>query len=338
MRKYSSLIKENTAPKNVGHIGVYNSSGVKIGKIKTGSLTLPDVGKRLYSFGAVSDIHLQAETAQADFEKALTYFNEVEKVDFICVCGDLSNSGLVSEHRPYINLVNTYSPNTPVYECTGNHDVASVTGGNIGSMTGNPLYYTFTKENDLFIMFGMSGWSGYDTGEIFTEEQLQWLHEILEANRNKRCFVFQHCLRWDGSGKPYAGSPTGNLLNSDKGNVFKSMMEHYKNVVWFHGHSHMDFDSQEDCYYANYDRMFGCHSVHIPSLAHPRDYKENAYVNVYSESEGYVVDVYENHIVLRGRDFVTDKFLPIATYCIDTRPQEIEANTFSDNFCVAQSA
>lgn len=327
MRRYSSLIEQNTAPKNVKHIGVYNSSGVKIGEVKVGKLALPDVGEKLYSFGAVSDIHLQAETAQADFQKALTFFNEVENVDFICICGDLSNSGIVAEHTPYTTIVNTYSPNTPVYECTGNHDVVSAEGGTIGSLTGNPLYYTFEQGNDLFIMFGMYT----QTGDIFTTEQLQWLYEILEANRNKRCFVFQHCLRWDGSGKPYQGSPTGNLLNCDKGKVFASLMEHYKNVIWFHGHSHMDFDSQEDCSYANYDRMYGCHSIHIPSLALPRDYQDSAYVNVYAESEGYVVDVYENHIVLRGRDFVSEKFLPIATYCIDTTPQTIEANTFTDS-------
>lgn len=330
MRKYAGLIPQNTAPNGVKHIGVYDAHGVLVGKIKVASLGLPDIGNKLYSFGAVADIHLQADTAQSDFQKALTFFNEVENVDFICVCGDLSNSGLTSEHQPYKTIVNTYSPNTPVYECTGNHDVASVADGTIGAITGNPLYYTFTKGNDLFVMFGMHGWSSY-TGEIFTTEQLQWLHNTLEANRNKRCFVFQHCFRSDGSGKPYPGSPTGDLLNSEKGNVFKSLMEHYKNVVWFHGHSHMDFDSQEDCQYANYDRMFGCHSVHIPSLAHPRDYKENAYVNVYSESEGYVVDVYENHIVLRGRDFASDKFLPIATYCIGTEVQNIPAGTYTDS-------
>lgn len=327
MRKYESFIEQNTAPENVEYIGVYNSAGVKIGKIKTGGLTLPDMGERLYSFGAVADIHLQAETAQDDFKKALTFFNETENVDFICVCGDLSNSGIVSEHTPYINLLNTYSPNTPVYECTGNHDVASVAGGTIGTLTGNPLYYTFEWCEDLFIMFGMYA----QTGEVFTAAQLQWLYEILEANRNKRCFIFQHCLRWDGSGKPYPGTPTGNLLNCDKGEVFISLMEHYKNAVWFHGHSHMDFDSQEDCSYANYDRMHSCHSVHIPSLALPRDYKDSTYVNVFADSEGYVVDVYQNHVILRGRDFTMDKFLPIATYCIDTTPQTIEAGTFTDS-------
>lgn len=330
MRKYASLIEQNTAPKGVKNIGVYGADGLKIGRIKVAGLGFPDTGSKLYSFGAVADIHLQAETAQADFQKALTFFNETERVDFICVCGDLSNSGLVVEHAPYRDIINAHSLNTPVYECTGNHDVASTAGGTIGTITGNPLYYTFTQGNDLFVMFGMYGWAG-QTGEIFTAEQLQWLYEILEANRNKRVFVFQHCLRWDGSGKPYPGSPTGNLLDSDKGNVFKSLMEHYKNVVWFHGHSHMDFDSQEDCTYANYDRMYGCHSVHIPSLALPRDYQDSVYVNVYADSEGYVVDVYENHIVLRGRDFVTDKFLPIATYCIDTTPEEIPAGTFTDS-------
>ena len=330
MRKYSSLIEQNTAPEGVEYIGVYNSAGVRVGKINVASLKFPEIGNKLYSFGAVADIHLQADTAQADFQKALTFFNETENVDFICVCGDLSNSGVIAEHTPYRNIVNTYSPDTPVYECTGNHDVASVAGGTIGSITGNALYYTFAKGNDLFIMFGMQGWSSY-TGEIFTETALQWLYDILESNRNKRCFVFQHCFRNDGSGKSYPGSPTVDLLNSDRGKVFQSLTEHYKNVVWFHGHSHMDFDSQEDCYYANYDRMHGCHSIHIPSLAHPKDYQGNAYVNMYSQSEGYVVDVYENHIVLRGRDFVADTFTPIATYCIDTTLQNINAKTYTDS-------
>ena len=330
MRKYASLIEQNTAPNGVEYIGVYDTYGFKVGRIKVAGLGFPETGKKLYSFGAVADIHLQAETAQDDFQKALVFFNEAEKVDFICVCGDLSNSGLVAEHRPYRNIINAYSPNTPVYECTGNHDVVDVAGGTIGTITGNPLYYTFTQGNDLFVMFGMYGWAG-QSGEIFTAEQLQWLYETLEANRNKRVFVFQHCFRSDGSGKPYSNSPTGDLLNSEKGNVFKSLMEHYTNVLWFHGHSHMDFDSQENCYYANYDRMFGCHSIHIPSLALPRDYQDNKYVNVFADSEGYVVDVYESGIHLRGRDFVMDKFLPIASYWIDTTLQTVAAGTYTDS-------
>lgn len=329
MRKYAKLIAQNTAPQGVNYIKVYNASGICVGRIHTGGLTLPDVGNKLYSFGAISDVHLLAQTADDDLRKALTHF-KAEGVDFVCVCGDLSNNGIASEHASYSKAIADCAPDIPVYECTGNHDVYTTAGGILETYTGNPLYYTFEHGDDLFVMFGVYGWADV-TGEIFTAAQLQWLYEVLEANRNRRVFVWQHCLRWDGSGKPYPGSPTGNLLNSDKGKVFQSLMEHYKNVVWFHGHSHMDFDSQEDCEYANYDRMHGCHSIHIPSLGLPRDYANSEYVAMYERSEGYVVDAYDNYIVLRGRDFVEGKYLPIATYCIDTTPEEIEAGTYSDS-------
>jgi hypothetical protein len=124
---------------------------------------------------------------------------------------------------------------------------------------------------------------------------------------------------------------TGDLLNCTSGKVFVSLMEHYKNVIWFHGHSHMKYDCQEDCSYANYDNFFGCKSIHIPSLAVPRDYINGEYAYMYAKSEGSVVDLYQNHIVLRGRDFVVEKFLPIATYCLDTTIINIPANTFIDS-------
>ena len=179
----------------------------------------------------------------------------------------------------------------------------------------------------------MSGWVS-KTGDTFTTESLQWLYETLEANRNKRVFVFEHCPRFDGSGKVEGwANPTGDLLVGNSGTAFKLLMEHYKNVVWIHGHSHMEFQYQEYCSYLNYDRKFGCHSIHVPSLAEGRELGESGtgYIFTPEESSGYVVDVYQNHIVLRGRDFVAGKFVPIATYCIDTTLQTIAPNTFVDS-------
>ena len=314
-----------------GVIGLYKSNNL-IGKINANNLKIPALGNKLYSFGALSDIHIQRTTGTTDFQRALTYFNEVEKVSFICIAGDLGVNGTEGEFVQYVELINTFSPDTPVYECTGNHDVETTRATVDGLMTytGHPLYYSFTKENDVFIFFGMSGWSG-KTGTIFEQSALQWLYEILEANRNKRCFVFEHCPRFDGSGLPYpdAPAPTGDLLSYPEGMVFQSLMEHYTNVIWFHGHTHTKFACQVDCVYANYDRMFGCHSVHIPSLQATKYYNGDWVVED-GNSEGYIFDVYENHIVLRGRDFVADKFIPIASYCIDTTPQTITAKSFID--------
>ena len=75
--------------------------------------------------------------------------------------------------------------------------------------------------------------------------------------------------------------------------------------------------------------------MHIPSLSAPRDEIDGTLSSIYAESEGYIVDVYDNYIILNGRDFIDNKKdgheIPIATYKIDTTLVDIKANTFVDN-------
>ena len=115
--------------------------------------------------------------------------------------------------------------------------------------------------------------------------------------------------------------------------LFESLLRHYKNVVFFHGHSHLKFHMQKYSDTANIDRNFGCWSVHVPSLAVPRDtisVVDPSITSIYAESEGYLVDVHEGGIHLRGRDFAKGEFLPIASYWLDTTLQTIPAGTYND--------
>ena len=57
MAKYDKFIPENKAPQNDDLIYVY-SNDIKIGKIKVGNMKMPSIGEKIYSFGALSDIHL----------------------------------------------------------------------------------------------------------------------------------------------------------------------------------------------------------------------------------------------------------------------------------------
>jgi Icc-related predicted phosphoesterase len=359
MHKYPYFIPENSAPYGARRIIVENEAGEEIVRLPLGKLALPALGNKKYSFGTLSDVHVTNSTfAMNQFKKALSFFGNTENVDFVCISGDLTSSGKIDQFESYRDAVAASAVSIPVYVCTGNHDVQEPTVApflakeSTQPYTGSDLYYSFTQGNDLFIMFGMSGWIS-KTGDIFTTDALQWLYETLEANRNKRCFIFEHCpsmvyansvvVKEDGSGKPYNQStsgailgvrlPTGNLLNQGStSQPFRELMAHYKNVVWFHGHSHMDFKYQEDCAQVNYDKNFGCHSIHIPSSASGRSLKADGsgWENPVG-SYGYVVDVYEKYIVLRGCDFVAEKFVPIATYCLDTTLQTVEANTFTDS-------
>lgn len=331
--KYENFIPENIAPKTAKRIVIQDMHGNKVGQFGLQHLAFPAIGQKLYSFGAVSDVHLQYNTALEDFQKALNYLHETEKVDFTCVCGDLTDNGEVADLTQYKNTVGAY----PVYEILGNHDyytIGSDIENQIEAYTGEPMYYSFTKGNDVFIMVGIK-----DEYELFTTAELQWLYDTLEANRNKRCFVFQHVF----AGKeatPACGNAYGIYTNHCWNHptqtvLFEGLMKHYKNVLFFHGHSHLEFALQsKECQYANYDESKGYRSIHIPALSIVRSGDSSGSASRFDKpegSQGYIVDVYENHVVLRGRDFAKEKFLPIANYCIDTIPVEIETGTFTDD-------
>lgn len=332
MAQYADFISENVAPLGTRRIGIYDSKGNRVGQIPLGTLTPPTVGKKLYSFGALSDIHLQYDTAQADFQRALTYLNKTEEVAFTCIAGDLTSSGSDSDLTQYKTYVDTYSADTPVYAVSGNHE--NYRGSDLPDVieqyTGHPLYYSFEYGNDVFIMLGIKGDS---SGNLFTIAELQWFYETLEANRNKRCIVFHHVRPQDGCGNAF-GIYNYDIWGGTEQTVFESLMHHYKNAHQFHGHSHLKFYLQYGSDVANIDHIFGGWSIHIPSLAVPRDGDPSGASSrkeVYADSEGYVVDVYENGIHLRGRDFVKGEFLPIASYWLDTTLQIIEAGTYTDS-------
>lgn len=327
MMKYTEFIPANAAVLGARRIGIYNAEGNRVGQIPLGNLALPNPKRKLYSFGALSDVHIVYDTAASDFQKALTYLNDDVDVAFTCICGDLTDDGTAGQLAQYKAVVDGYSPDTPVYAIAGNHESYSTQPTLLQQYTGKPLYYSFTHEDDVFLMCGCYSWSN---DGIFTQEYLQWIYDMLEANRNRRCFIFEHVFPWGDSGNPGTLYST-DMFSGTKGSVFQSLLRHYKNTILLHGHSHTKFYLQEIDSKANYSDALGYRSVHIPSLSVPRDIVGSGLSNIYADSEGYVVDVYKDGIHLRGRDFVKGKFLPIASYWLDTTLQNIPAGTYTDS-------
>lgn len=331
---YTKLIPQNVAPLGSRRIGIYDENGNRVGQIPLGNLTPPNPAKKLYSFGALSDPHLTYTTGESDFVNALKYLNDEALVDFICISGDLATVGTDDHLSRFTRLRDAHSPNTPIYVSAGNHDaydansslrVDTEVSASMLTHTGNPLYYSVEYGNDVFIFVGVCQGT-------FSKAELQWLYETLERYRNKRCFLFQHVFSFEGCGNVF-GLYKVDFTNNTMFKVFKSLLQNYHNVIWFHGHSHTMFHGQEFGAMANYDKVWGCHSVHVPSCAIPRTDADGdfEFQIEYQESEGYVVDVYENGIHLRGRDFIKGEFLPIASYWLDTTLQTIPAGTYTDS-------
>ena len=250
MNIYANFIKQNVAIENAKSIQILNRLGKSVGAISLGGLEQPNLGNKLYSFGAISDVHMGSSTADTDLTKALSFFNDIG-ASFTCCCGDLANNGTLEVLTTYKSLIND-----TVHSIPGNHDWwgslqssgTPITKENYEDVMGRPIYYSFEHGNDVFIMFGMSSCKNYDIdGGIFTDEQMQWLYETLEANRNKRCFLFEHIFP---SNSPQCCGNAYNLYGAEPmwagtdAKVFEALLRHYHNVILFHGHSHTVYELQ----------------------------------------------------------------------------------------------
>jgi predicted phosphodiesterase len=346
MYVYRHFIPQNTAPKGTQKIGVYDGNGKRIMSIPLGGLTPPS-SEKLYSFGIVSDIHISHNTAVAwqpipKFDNALTFFES--KGCAMCIAtGDLTNTGFYrrtnestagteyldeQQFTKYKEICDKHT--IPVYELCGNHESyygQPITNNldKLQTYTGkNVLSYTVAQGNDLFILCGQPR-----DAAVMSDEDFTWLGTTLEANKDKRCFVFVHSHIDDNveGGVEDSGNPAFARENSifgywgaTKTANFINLMKQYPNTILFHGHTHIKFEAQEFDKDANFSTENGFKSVHVPSLGSPRTLvsADGTWQAAESDSQGYIVDVYADCIVLNGWDFVNNQYVPLGVYKIAT--------------------
>lgn len=361
----TTFIPQNIAPENAKSLAIYDGD-TKICSIDISKMKPTNLGAKKYSATLLADTHTStmeaynASNVQADLITAVSW--SAENADLLCVVGDLAqfkncekDPGL-AKHK---EIMDANRGNLLVLEEPGNHEhfttdatIEPINDDEIKQYTGFPLYYTVSNQptdeskrnyysaivgDDVYIMCGNVGWY-----ECFNDASNQWLYEVLERFRNRRCFL---CVHPPLEGTQYCGDALNVITYDGIGSyktVFISLLKHYKNVIYIHGHTHAMLEMQDylqglaNPLPANYDFANGIHSIHNPSLAISRDISSGERVDVVATSQGYLMDVYENHIVLRGIDFTkvgTDEseFIPIAHYCLDTTLQIVEAGTYADS-------
>ncbi len=331
------------------------------------SYTLPEykikpLGDKSYSFGAVSDSHIGHSTypnSAGDFERVYNKMGEYG-VSLIGNDGDVSSYNLINDWTLYKNKVNTFNekyPNIACFAVTGNHDASHndfdlenwnrLTKDEIVNYEGytqpefydgNTLDFIYRIENDVFIFLNATDWKDTaHTIDYYAHEQLEWLEDRLEENKDKRCFLFMHY----GPFKAHAITKTdgtqagGTFENGDYMDIFFTMLyEKYPNVMAFFGHSHRGFNYQLAQYVKasaysntmnhNINNIGGATMVHIPSMTEPSYYYyDEATATAKSSSdanhlsEAYIIDVYDDCVVLHGYDFMTDKVISYADYIVE---------------------
>ncbi len=286
------------------------------------------------------------------FPNALDFLNEFG-VSFVAMSGDLSNCGERDAFEKFNYIVSKYD--FPVYTCTGNHDVHKEadreawkelvnTGAygenkdkNVVEVAPNGLDFVYAPEKgngDVFIFFSQYAWDYNKAGSrLVSDEQLDWLKAQFEKYSGERVYLFFHTFIADDNGDTAIGE--GNLLNNagvtydlcytvgtEDEARFRALLKEYKNVIFFNGHSHWAYDMQKLNPILNITDYNGTYAtmVHVSSVTSPRTVSKNASSrteNYMRMSEGYLVRVYEDKIVLTGVDFLKGEFLAYASYVIN---------------------
>lgn len=321
-----------------------------------------------------------------DLENVLKYYN-TNNVNFIACAGDISTDSI--QHVEAFNRrVTELTPNIPVYTCKGNHDNKASYDKNTEwlqyTMPSNSLYniiyftsgdktsfYYTTPNDDVYIYLNLDYNDNSNTStkvlednvssQYYNPQVLEEFQNILDINRNKRCFIFTHLFFPNKTGNinyDYTINRSHNYwLSGYQFALLNEMNNYYKNTIWFSGHSHYqwlwekdsarvnicNWDILNDNYnyndYANFARNINnaydenlhtdviktAWNVHLPSTCRPLKPHITDYSKAIADpgAEGAIMEVYENHVNIVPLVFADEN-----SKIINTQTKQINAADF----------
>lgn len=138
------------------------------------------------SFIVVSDSENEDDNLSPAFLKIIRDANK-SKARFLIHMGDFTSRGKENEYQKFKNYLDQ-NLKIPYYVVPGNHDILQdKETKEIFQKYFRKLYYSFDFENAHFIALDNSNnkWG-------FSDDQISWLKDDLEKNRDKQIFIFMH--------------------------------------------------------------------------------------------------------------------------------------------------
>lgn len=271
--------------------------------IQSGGGDIP-LGNKLYTFGVTSDIHLRPDNYGQgidDFNRTIPLLQNLG-AEFVGIAGDLGYYGNTNELELYQSALNTLAT-VPFHVVRGNHD-KPFSDADWQTYTGFAPNHEFVYNGDVFLFVSLDH-ADNTTGtvDVGYAVGLAWLKERLTRYKGARIFVFIHFPPTGYSGLA-DGQYYGWSSASTEDEAFVKAINQTKNVVVFTGHTHYRLNVQETYDNMNIYRFNASNTalVHVPSNSRPRDASGTT---VEQYSEGYIVEVYEQGLVIRGIDFVS---------------------------------
>lgn len=312
----------------------YGESAAFMAATDFSNLTFPKAGKKLAEFVVVSDTHVgRDKQAQESFTAMLKDIKATSpNAAGIFIVGSSVDA---ADDEYYELLAQLYAKETglpPLYRAVGTHEF--LTKGTylydenayqanlqrffkyVKHPNGTALitpYYSFNLGTCTMIVLGADSYQ--DGKAVISEAQLSWLSATLSStNPEKPVFVFLH--------EPLPNTVTGTQDQHGCGDVYnylevQSLLDRYSNVVMFNGHSHRSISEDKTMFkLLEGSRIFNTASAAFLWTDDGTGGYEIA------GSQGYYVTVFEDAVLVRGRDFATGEWIGQAEYRFSIKKPE----------------
>lgn len=285
-------------------------------------------GQPLSEFQVVSDIHISStmenlapqDSLQIHDDHFLAMCRDVAanspQSDGVFVVGDIANNGRLAEWQHMEQLKNSVEGVPQFYFAMGNHDTI------LGMQNAKNYFFEFAKTDSIYYERVVGGYHHIflgqeNAGEFadMTPQQLAWLENTLASataqQPNKPVFVYLH----QSLANTVAGSLGGNDGQSWNGvlqeNELRAILAKYPQVVMFNGHSHWDMNSEKNMFVKNDNLPNIFNTSSVGYLWSSFYIGEGVYLQ---GSQGYYIKVFEDKMLVLGRDFESGKWIPSACY------------------------
>ncbi len=256
----------------------------------------------------------------------------------IFINGDIVNSGMKAEFDKAYNIYNSVkstADNFPsLHISIGNHDWIE---GNPGaqfqvytklfnrSLAKQPekVYYDEVVGGYHFVYLGSETKGLHAT---LSQEQLDWFDNLMtectEEDPNKPVFVMLHQSFYSTVAGSLPGQGWDGVNNE---HLLKRVMSKYGQIILFNGHSHWEFDSERNMFAGDIESPVAFNTSSV-------SYTWTSYNTIGGEhldgSQSYYVRVYDDKIILLGRDIENRKFVASALYVVERNTLDIEKTDY----------
>ncbi|MBQ6019532.1 MAG: metallophosphoesterase [Clostridia bacterium] len=284
----------------------------------------------LLRVAVLSDLHMDERSWRARrLERALARMERAERLpDLLIVPGDVTDDGAENSWRCVKRIFAKYRPAEQVLFAIGNHDTD---GGETGQrnfiqytneICGLDLekpYYSRVVNGIPFLFLGSEG-SALDA--VLSEEQIAWFDQeaAAAAETGKPVFVICHQSFNGTHGLPYTWNRDHSATDPMEGGIgvkndrIRAILSQYRNVFYISGHIHEGLcrgKSENGCTWSSVENLNGIRLVNAPCFMFPNHDGDPA------PGKGYMIEIFENKVLLLGRDFLHGVWDPNFVYSFD---------------------